>query len=51
MYNEDKLDWYEEVKEAIYKRWSCENPQIPFTKEQFETIPKPTYIEIGEWFI
>lgn len=40
MYNEDKLDWYEEVKEVIYKRWSCEPPQIPLTQEEYNNIPK-----------
>ena len=40
MCNEDKLDWYEEVKEAIFKRWSCEPPQIPLTQEEYNNIPK-----------
>ena len=51
MYIEDKLDWYDQLKEDIFKYWSVEQPQIPITKTQWENMPKPTYIEIGEWFI
>ena len=38
MCNENKLDWYEEVKEAIFKRWSCEPPQIPLTQEEYNLL-------------
>ena len=48
---DERPDWYDELKDSIFKNWSCEQPQIPLTKEQFDNLPKPTYIEIGEWYI
>lgn len=48
---DERPDWYDELKDSIFKNWSCEQPQIPLTKEQFDNLPKPTYIEIGEWNI